>query len=416
MYHLACFTCDICSRQLSTGEQFTLNFQENSIVRLLCRLHFAIENQHDEDTISTDKLNQQQASRQQQQHSQQSSSPNRSSSTGSSSFQSFNHYDRNININKSYSHHQAPFAPNSASASYLHMLVASSGDEKQDHQVAPDYNELVGNSGTIVEGAQHQHQHHRHHHNHNNNHHHHHHNDHQQQQHRARASTSTSSNGSATSANLIGLPSKSKRVRTTFTEDQLSILQTHFQIDSNPDGQDLERIATITHLSKRVTQVWFQNSRARQKKYLIKRKPSSASSSSAATASAAAASVTAALNNTIGLPPNSSSTSAAIQNSLFQQHQIQQQQQQQSMHSDNNNNELAKIECFNSHQYRDAAPLNQLTEQAKWSNISDQSNSDLSLDDATRAIEDDQVEGEETRSRSSDDQLEVSDYDSEQDH
>ncbi|KAK9745885.1 LIM domain [Popillia japonica] len=40
------------------------------------------------------------------------------------------------------------------------------------------------------------------------------------------------------------------------------------RLDSNPDGQDLERIAQITGLSKRVTQVWFQNSRARQKKHL----------------------------------------------------------------------------------------------------------------------------------------------------
>uniref|UniRef100_T1KKP6 Arrowhead n=2 Tax=Tetranychus urticae TaxID=32264 RepID=T1KKP6_TETUR len=63
-------------------------------------------------------------------------------------------------------------------------------------------------------------------------------------------------------------PSKTKRVRTTFTEEQLQILQANFQIDSNPDGQDLERIATLTGLSKRVTQVWFQNSRARQKKHL----------------------------------------------------------------------------------------------------------------------------------------------------
>ncbi|VDM75467.1 unnamed protein product [Strongylus vulgaris] len=80
---------------------------------------------------------------------------------------------------------------------------------------------------------------------------------------------------------------KIKRVRTTFAEEQLSVLQVeiersslylriergaHFQVDSNPDGADLERIANITGLSKRVTQVWFQNSRARQKKYQGNRK------------------------------------------------------------------------------------------------------------------------------------------------
>ena len=60
---------------------------------------------------------------------------------------------------------------------------------------------------------------------------------------------------------------KTKRVRTSFTEDQLRVLHANFRIDSNPDGQDLERIAQQTGLSKRVTQVWFQNSRARQKKH-----------------------------------------------------------------------------------------------------------------------------------------------------
>ncbi|TRY63615.1 hypothetical protein TCAL_07146 [Tigriopus californicus] len=66
---------------------------------------------------------------------------------------------------------------------------------------------------------------------------------------------------------------KTKRMRTTFTEEQIQILQANFQIDSNPDGQDLERIAQITGLSKRVTQVWFQNCRARQKKYMNSGKP-----------------------------------------------------------------------------------------------------------------------------------------------
>ena len=73
---------------------------------------------------------------------------------------------------------------------------------------------------------------------------------------------------------------KAKRVRTTFTEEQLQVLQANFQLDSNPDGQDLERIAQITGLSKRVTQVWFQNSRARQKKHQQQQGSSPTSTSS----------------------------------------------------------------------------------------------------------------------------------------
>ncbi|RWS27048.1 LIM/homeobox protein Awh-like isoform X2 [Leptotrombidium deliense] len=135
VYHLACFACDLCQRQLSTGEQFTIDNQSNE-TKLLCKLHFGINKEGD--------------------------------------------------------------------------------------------------------------------------------------------TLDTSSNDSSSSATVK--PNKTKRVRTTFTEEQLQVLQANFQIDSNPDGQDLERIAALTGLSKRVTQVWFQNSRARQKKYLNKARNASSGS------------------------------------------------------------------------------------------------------------------------------------------
>merc|ERR1712088_71664 len=59
----------------------------------------------------------------------------------------------------------------------------------------------------------------------------------------------------------MGKKRKSKRNRTTFTDEQIHILQANFQLDCNPDGQDLERIADISGLSKRVVQVWFHNAR-----------------------------------------------------------------------------------------------------------------------------------------------------------
>lgn len=81
---------------------------------------------------------------------------------------------------------------------------------------------------------------------------------------------SSTDGDSCESSEVASKKRKSKRNRTTFTDEQIHILQANFQLDCNPDGQDLERIADISGLSKRVVQVWFQNARARNKKYINK--------------------------------------------------------------------------------------------------------------------------------------------------
>lgn len=52
-----------------------------------------------------------------------------------------------------------------------------------------------------------------------------------------------------------GNASRSKRNRTSFTPQQIAILHAYFKTVINPDGQQLEQIAQVTNLPKRVTQV-----------------------------------------------------------------------------------------------------------------------------------------------------------------
>ncbi|KAF7491810.1 Zinc finger protein 2 [Sarcoptes scabiei] len=74
---------------------------------------------------------------------------------------------------------------------------------------------------------------------------------------------SMSGNGNSNSSDQTP---RDKRLRTTILPEQLDYLYQKYQIDSNPSRKMLESIAKEVGLKKRVVQVWFQNTRARERK------------------------------------------------------------------------------------------------------------------------------------------------------
>ncbi|XP_050339761.1 zinc finger protein 2 isoform X3 [Bactrocera neohumeralis] len=75
-----------------------------------------------------------------------------------------------------------------------------------------------------------------------------------------------SSNTTADTVTGITEKQQSKRLRTTILPEQLNFLYECYQNESNPSRKMLEEIAKKVNLKKRVVQVWFQNSRAKDKK------------------------------------------------------------------------------------------------------------------------------------------------------
>ena len=74
-----------------------------------------------------------------------------------------------------------------------------------------------------------------------------------------------------TTSEPTGRGQKRKRSRTTFSEEQLQILQEFFETNQSPHGESLQQLSEKVGLSKRVTQVWFQNARAKIRQQKIQR-------------------------------------------------------------------------------------------------------------------------------------------------
>lgn len=78
--------------------------------------------------------------------------------------------------------------------------------------------------------------------------------------------------GSSSNPNITTTSSgsNSKRLRTTILPEQQEYLMQKYQLDQNPSRKMLDEIAREVRLKKRVVQVWFQNTRARERKGIIK--------------------------------------------------------------------------------------------------------------------------------------------------
>jgi len=77
---------------------------------------------------------------------------------------------------------------------------------------------------------------------------------------------SVASDGDGQISSLGSVDDRKVRVRTLISEEQLIVLKTHYQINPRPKREELEKIAAKIGHPFKVVKVWFQNSRARDRR------------------------------------------------------------------------------------------------------------------------------------------------------
>ncbi|XP_056648503.1 zinc finger E-box-binding homeobox 2 isoform X1 [Diorhabda sublineata] len=71
---------------------------------------------------------------------------------------------------------------------------------------------------------------------------------------------------SFTTTDHVSEDGRKVRVRSLISDEQLKVLKDHYQVNPRPKREDLEKIASRLNFSVRVVQVWFQNTRARDRR------------------------------------------------------------------------------------------------------------------------------------------------------
>lgn len=71
---------------------------------------------------------------------------------------------------------------------------------------------------------------------------------------------------SDTTTDHISEDGRKVRVRSLISDEQLKILKDNYKLNPRPKREDLEKIASMIGFSVRVVQVWFQNTRARDRR------------------------------------------------------------------------------------------------------------------------------------------------------